>query len=178
MCPPRVSVDTEIEVASAASCRICLESSCERGDELISPCMCKGTQQFVHRSCLDHWRSVKVIAAIGGVAYLLDKDGKFINSFSGNWDHILSKNPVPFYYCVGRCSGVFGTGWIFWVHIALLHMPVFKHLAVQRIVQQHYNILTKMELTKEYVVEDLRGCYTPPKMNPEHEQRLQMLQLM
>lgn len=28
-------------------------------DELISPCMCKGTQQFVHRSCLDHWRSVK-----------------------------------------------------------------------------------------------------------------------
>ena len=30
------------------------------GDELISPCMCKGTQQFVHRSCLDHWRSVKV----------------------------------------------------------------------------------------------------------------------
>jgi E3 ubiquitin-protein ligase DOA10 len=31
------------------------------GDELISPCMCKGTQQFVHRSCLDHWRSLKVI---------------------------------------------------------------------------------------------------------------------
>ena len=29
--------------------------------ELISPCMCKGTQQFVHRICLDHWRSVKVI---------------------------------------------------------------------------------------------------------------------
>lgn len=29
-------------------------------DELISPCMCKGTQQFVHRACLDHWRSVKV----------------------------------------------------------------------------------------------------------------------
>ena len=32
----------------------------DAGDELISPCMCKGTQQFVHRSCLDHWRSVKV----------------------------------------------------------------------------------------------------------------------
>lgn len=31
------------------------------GDELISPCMCKGTQRFVHRSCLDHWRSVKVM---------------------------------------------------------------------------------------------------------------------
>jgi E3 ubiquitin-protein ligase DOA10 len=33
---------------------------CGAGDVLISPCMCKGTQQFVHRSCLDHWRSVKV----------------------------------------------------------------------------------------------------------------------
>jgi hypothetical protein len=29
------------------------------GDELIAPCMCKGTQQLVHRGCLDHWRSVK-----------------------------------------------------------------------------------------------------------------------
>ncbi|GJT71346.1 zinc finger, RING-CH-type containing protein [Tanacetum coccineum] len=28
-------------------------------DDLISPCTCKGTQQFVHRACLDHWRSVK-----------------------------------------------------------------------------------------------------------------------
>lgn len=34
--------------------------NCIADDDLISPCMCKGTQQFVHRSCLDHWRSVKV----------------------------------------------------------------------------------------------------------------------
>jgi hypothetical protein len=33
------------------------------GDDLISPCMCKGTQQFVHRSCLDHWRSIRVMPA-------------------------------------------------------------------------------------------------------------------
>uniref|UniRef100_A0A804NHY5 RING-CH-type domain-containing protein n=1 Tax=Zea mays TaxID=4577 RepID=A0A804NHY5_MAIZE len=51
--------DEEIDAASAACCRICLESESEPGDVLISPCMCKGTQQFVHRSCLDHWRSVK-----------------------------------------------------------------------------------------------------------------------
>uniref|UniRef100_A0A804NHY6 RING-CH-type domain-containing protein n=1 Tax=Zea mays TaxID=4577 RepID=A0A804NHY6_MAIZE len=48
--------DEEIDAASAACCRICLESESEPGDVLISPCMCKGTQQFVHRSCLDHWR--------------------------------------------------------------------------------------------------------------------------
>ncbi|XP_031096778.1 uncharacterized protein LOC116001016 isoform X3 [Ipomoea triloba] len=30
-----------------------------QSDELIAPCLCKGTQEFVHRKCLDHWRSVK-----------------------------------------------------------------------------------------------------------------------
>lgn len=48
------------EGSGAACCRICLESeSLTPGDELIAPCMCKGTHQFVHRDCLDHWRSVK-----------------------------------------------------------------------------------------------------------------------
>jgi len=52
--------DLENDASSAPCCRICLEDDSELlGDELISPCMCKGTQQFVHRSCLDHWRSVK-----------------------------------------------------------------------------------------------------------------------
>jgi len=27
---------------------------------LIAPCRCKGTQKYVHRSCLDNWRSTKV----------------------------------------------------------------------------------------------------------------------
>lgn len=52
--------DLESGASSAPCCRICLENDSDLlGDELISPCMCKGTQQFVHRSCLDHWRSVK-----------------------------------------------------------------------------------------------------------------------
>ncbi|KNA04414.1 hypothetical protein SOVF_200000 [Spinacia oleracea] len=51
--------DDDLEAGSAPCCRICLECDGEDDDELISPCMCKGTQQFVHRSCLDHWRSVK-----------------------------------------------------------------------------------------------------------------------
>ncbi|CAH8372251.1 unnamed protein product [Eruca vesicaria subsp. sativa] len=51
--------------ASSHCCRICLEENNSSGDEeLISPCMCKGTQKFVHRSCLDRWRSVK-----GGFAF-------------------------------------------------------------------------------------------------------------
>jgi hypothetical protein len=44
----------------------------------------------------------QVIAAMGGFAYLMDKDGAFRNSFSESWDRILSKHPIPFYYIIGK----------------------------------------------------------------------------
>lgn len=34
-------------------CRICLEEDCE---EMVSPCLCSGTNAWVHRTCLDKWR--------------------------------------------------------------------------------------------------------------------------
>ncbi|KAL5699547.1 RING-type E3 ubiquitin transferase [Ranunculus cassubicifolius] len=42
--------------ASEPICRICFDSE---GEDLIAPCDCRGTQKYVHRSCLDHWRSTK-----------------------------------------------------------------------------------------------------------------------
>lgn len=42
--------------AELSQCRICLDNE---GDDLIAPCHCKGTQKYVHRSCLDNWRSTK-----------------------------------------------------------------------------------------------------------------------
>ena len=39
------------------SCRICLETA-ERS-EVIAPCACKGTSKWVHRGCLNHWRSTR-----------------------------------------------------------------------------------------------------------------------
>lgn len=267
--------EEDLEASSVPCCRICLESDTELiGDELISPCMCKGTQQFVHRSCLDHWRSVKegfafshcttckaqfhlhveqledyswrkikfrifvardvilvflavqtVISLMGGFAYLMDKDGNFRNSFDDGWDRILSRHPIPFYYCIGVMAffamlGFFGLivhcssnnsdpclaggrnccyGWgildcfpasmeacfalaiVFVVIFAIVGIAygfLAATMAIQRIWQRHYHILTKRELTKEYVVEDLAGCYTPPKLDPEHEERLKMLKLL
>ena len=35
-------------------CRICLESDDE--DDLFSPCVCTGSNKFVHRKCLSNWR--------------------------------------------------------------------------------------------------------------------------
>eukprot|EP00271_Cylindrocystis_brebissonii_P010388 TRINITY_DN26564_c0_g1_i1.p1 TRINITY_DN26564_c0_g1~~TRINITY_DN26564_c0_g1_i1.p1 ORF type:complete len:396 (+),score=76.36 TRINITY_DN26564_c0_g1_i1:229-1416(+) len=58
-----VCVETDLEAnVEERSCRICLEAGGDEGgdgDGLIAPCRCKGTQQYVHRACLDHWRAVK-----------------------------------------------------------------------------------------------------------------------
>lgn len=43
--------------SSQRQCRICLEAG---GKDLIAPCRCRGTQKFVHRSCLDSWRLARV----------------------------------------------------------------------------------------------------------------------
>lgn len=42
--------------ADHQQCRICLDTG---GEDLIAPCHCKGTQKYVHRSCLDNWRSTR-----------------------------------------------------------------------------------------------------------------------
>lgn len=42
--------------AEQPQCRICLDTE---GEDLIAPCHCKGTQKYVHRACLDNWRSTK-----------------------------------------------------------------------------------------------------------------------
>ncbi|TVU04112.1 hypothetical protein EJB05_50324, partial [Eragrostis curvula] len=268
MCAPKVGVDAEIETGSAACCRICLESSSGPGCELISPCMCKGTQQFVHRSCLDHWRSVKEgtafshcttckaqfhlrvqflegsrcrkmkfrlfvardillvflaiqasIAALGGFAYLLDKDGKFRNNFADSSD-FPSKHPegTAFSHCTtckaqfhlrvqflegSRCRKMkfrlFVARDILLVFLAIqasiAALGGFAYLLdkdgkfrnsfadssdfpSKHPVPFYYCIGVLVFFVLEYVVEDLPGGYTPPKMKPEHVLRLRMLKLM
>ena len=36
-------------------CRICFDGA--DAETLIAPCMCAGTQLWVHRACLDEWRA-------------------------------------------------------------------------------------------------------------------------
>ncbi|CAM6048219.1 unnamed protein product [Sphagnum compactum] len=263
---------SEIEKGCGACCRICLElESLAPGDELIAPCMCKGTQQLVHRSCLDHWRSVKegfsfshcttckaqfhlrpelpedhswrkikfklfvardvflvflavqtAISVLGGITYLL-YNGQLRGPFNGSWNEIFKKHPIPFYYCVGvflfflilgvagmviHCLSMGHNGgcadgcrdacyaWgcfpasieacgvfliIFVILFAILGVVyglLAATMAIQRIWQQHYHILTKRVLTKEYIVEDLHGNYKPPTLAAEHVKRLRSLHLL
>ncbi|PVH65564.1 hypothetical protein PAHAL_1G026200 [Panicum hallii] len=51
-----VNEETHLVIQDVPQCRICLDNE---GDDLIAPCRCKGTQKYVHRSCLDNWRSTK-----------------------------------------------------------------------------------------------------------------------
>lgn len=56
--PQSIDVDEQYSLVHVdqPQCRICLDIG---GEDLIAPCYCKGTQKYVHRSCLDNWRSTK-----------------------------------------------------------------------------------------------------------------------
>ncbi|XP_010531404.1 PREDICTED: uncharacterized protein LOC104807711 isoform X3 [Tarenaya hassleriana] len=107
-------IDLEAGPCEQIQCRICLESD---GRDFIAPCKCKGTSMYVHRECLDHWRSVKqryhfiagrvcictlhnlqgqVIAALGYLVY-------FVDGYQKSWlRHIWGfDSEVTFYYMCG-----------------------------------------------------------------------------
>ena len=48
------------EAGGRRFCRICLDEEGEGGQRggLIAPCLCSGSQRWVHRECLDNWRAV------------------------------------------------------------------------------------------------------------------------
>jgi hypothetical protein len=89
----------------------------------------------------------QVIAAIAGVAYLLDRGGKFRKSFAHRGDHILSMHPVLFYYCIGRFIFYFSlqlisvcaneqcllSGWILYDKYHILHVSVHQFVSVNSV---------------------------------------------
>ncbi|KAJ8770574.1 hypothetical protein K2173_018065 [Erythroxylum novogranatense] len=51
-----IDENSHLVTSDQPQCRICLDNG---GEDLIAPCHCRGTQMYVHRSCLDNWRSTK-----------------------------------------------------------------------------------------------------------------------
>ena len=47
------AINRRIMIEPTPMCKICLD---EEG-EMISPCICRGTQRWVHRECLEMWRN-------------------------------------------------------------------------------------------------------------------------
>jgi hypothetical protein len=54
-CRPRSKSPAPGFASAKMACRICFEED-DRG-KLLAPCECAGTQRWVHRECLDLWRS-------------------------------------------------------------------------------------------------------------------------
>ena len=52
-------MEDDVNTDSDQKCRICFEGG-QQG-ELISPCSCRGTQKFVHRSCLTQWQQTTLV---------------------------------------------------------------------------------------------------------------------
>ena len=54
-----MSITNDVDVQSTddqlKQCRICLDT--DHPDDIISPCLCNGSAAYVHRKCLNNWRS-------------------------------------------------------------------------------------------------------------------------
>ncbi|KAG0304439.1 hypothetical protein BGZ99_002414, partial [Dissophora globulifera] len=58
----KIAEEAAEDIASPTNvrtCRICFESSDDDSDagHLISPCLCKGSSQYIHLGCLEQWRT-------------------------------------------------------------------------------------------------------------------------
>ncbi|XP_015571247.1 uncharacterized protein LOC8259964 isoform X2 [Ricinus communis] len=138
-------------------CRICLDNG---GEDLIAPCHCKGTQKYVHRSCLDNWRSTKIVAFLGMFVYKFY--GEELREMFGYEEH-----PYGFYTVAVLAIVLVGLLYGFFIAI----------ICGQRINERHYHVLAKQELTKEYVVEDREASKNVPELDATHVTELRMLGL-
>ena len=48
----------DVEDVEERMCRICFEGELDVSNKLISPCLCRGTQKYIHIDCLKEWRLV------------------------------------------------------------------------------------------------------------------------
>ncbi|XP_011072761.1 E3 ubiquitin-protein ligase MARCH8 isoform X2 [Sesamum indicum] len=154
---PDIAENIALVRAEQPQCRICLDTE---GEDLIAPCHCKGTQKYVHRSCLDNWRSTKIVAFLGVLVYKFY--GEELREMFGYEEH-----PYGFYTMAVLAIVLVGLLYGFFIAI----------ICGQRINERHYHVLAKQELTKEYVVEDREANKGMSELDPSHVTELRMLGL-
>ncbi|XP_057769624.1 uncharacterized protein LOC130989602 isoform X3 [Salvia miltiorrhiza] len=154
---PEIDESISLVCTDQPQCRICLDAE---GEDLIAPCHCKGTQKYVHRSCLDNWRSTKVVAFLGVLVYKFY--GEELREMFGYEEH-----PYGFYTMAVLAIVLVGLLYGFFIAI----------ICGQRINERHYHVLAKQELTKEYVVEDREANKDVSELDPSHVTELRMLGL-
>ncbi|KAJ4895598.1 RING-CH-type domain-containing protein [Raphanus sativus] len=61
---------------------------------------------------LESGGSASLSPLVVGCAFGLLRCAEFRNSFNDDWDRILSKRPIPFYYCIGVVTFFVLTGFL------------------------------------------------------------------
>ena len=61
------TVNYKVETPLVGCCKISLSEESTEQDPLISPCLCKGSCEFVHVSCLKNWINSKVKKELGDI---------------------------------------------------------------------------------------------------------------
>ncbi|RRT75885.1 hypothetical protein B296_00030797, partial [Ensete ventricosum] len=143
-------------------CRICLDiGDFPTGDDLIAPCYCRGTQKYVHRSCLDNWRSTKEGFAF---AHCTECRAVFLlraNVPPDRWwlrlkfqllvarDHVLIFVIVQLVKCaLCFADALLHDSVLAVILVGLLYGFFIAIICGQRINERHYHVLAKQELTK------------------------------
>jgi hypothetical protein len=101
------------------SCRICLEPA--HRDEVIAPCSCAGSQKWVHRSCLDTWRTTREDRAFSKCTECLtpyELVAASDDSSLSYWRHmkfycLCARDILMGLLCIGAGTAIFS----YWVYV-------------------------------------------------------------
>ncbi|XP_052312565.1 uncharacterized protein LOC7469466 isoform X2 [Populus trichocarpa] len=162
-------------------CRICLDNE---GEDLIAPCHCKGTQKYVHRSCLDNWRSTKEGFAF---AHCTECRAMFVLRANVPADRWWLR--LKFQFLVARDHAFIFV--VVQLIVAFLGVLVYKfygeELREMFGYEEHpYGFYTMAGMTGgifrsrtifEYVVEDREASKDVPELGASHVSELRMLGL-
>ncbi|KAG5239436.1 hypothetical protein OIU78_006019 [Salix suchowensis] len=177
-------------------CRICLDIG---GEDLIAPCDCKGTQKYVHRSCLDNWRSTMKGFAFSRCTvcramfilranvpadrcwlrlkflFLVARDHTFIFAifnliFAFLGFLVFKLSGVELREFTGSEEHSYAIAVLAIVMSSFLCSFLISVECAPRINGRHYHLL----LIKEYVVEDREAAKDAPKLRGSHVSELRM----
>ena len=96
-------------------CRICFERDTDiPRDCLISPCKCKGTSEFVHKSCLDKWRMTNREGEAWRKCMECHTPYEFTNAYSLESTTLLTYNSLISIYLLQYICGLFFS-FVIWI---------------------------------------------------------------
>lgn len=92
----------KVKMEETKECRICFEKE-SKEFKLISPCQCRGTQKYIHESCLNQCRMIKT------EAYLQCQTCHFKYIIEGPWYEIYLANQAIQFLVATVFLGIFLT---------------------------------------------------------------------